>query len=232
MGRESGEKEASRSKPPPRESTKVVASPTAGERREGPWDEETKRRLGKLAQERTEAMREAGMLGKKGAPNYLLTGEGGRLTQQAMRDAGITDSQAAAVQGVLNRAIEEASREVAARARLIADESNPDAGTFVYRIPALPDGSGNAVGRMEEQIRQVVGAQAAEILLRSFDPNNYVCGFGKYDVDVTVHRSGANPTAEFSFTYPETSQVVRRGMISESKIRQYFGSALDLLGER
>ncbi len=103
---------------------------------------------------------------------------------------------------------------------------------FAYNIPALPDGGSDHIAQIENSIKGIAGAASGGKLIDAFNPNSYLCGFGKYDVRVQLYVHGEDgrsnsPTATFSFTYPKTSQVVRGGKVAKEKFHQYFGSILD-----
>lgn len=197
-------------------------------------DELKNRKLAKLSQERTEAQREVGILAKKNAPNYLLIGEDGKITQQALRASGISTTEANAIQMILDKKWKEVSQELSKAAQLDTGASDIDKGIFAYNIPALPDGGAENVSQLEKSIKGAVGPLIGGQLIDAFSPNQYLCGFGKYDVRVVIYptsQDGRNnlPTAEYSFTYPESSQVVRRGEVTSEKFHQVFGFVLDNL---
>ncbi len=192
------------------------------------------KRMERMAREKTEEMREAGMLAKKNAPNYVLIGEDGRITQQAIRQAGINHSEAQAIQKLLDGYWDEVSVRLAATTRLDENSSRPDEGVFAYDIPALPDGGAEYVSKIEQGIRKIAGISAGNILLDAFQPNTVLCGFGKYDVHVEVTKGsegeGSKPiSAKFSFVYPPTSQVVSRGQVAREYFYEKFGSIFDEL---
>lgn len=197
-------------------------------------DDRNARKLARMAQEKTEEMREAGMLAKKNAPNYLLIGEDGRITQQAMREAGITPTEADAIQRIFDDKWKEVSKRLSANVRLDESASDPERGMFAYNIPALPDGGSDYITQIENEIKKIAGATPGRILIDAFSPNSYLCGFGKYDVRVELYLHGENgrnnsPTAKYWFTYPKTSQVVRGGNVSQERFHEHFGFVLDNL---
>ncbi len=193
------------------------------------------RMVARLAQQKTEEMREAGMLAKKNAPNYLLIGGDGRITQQAMREAGITRAEADAVQKLVDDKWREVSKRLASVAHLDERASQPESGLFVYDIPSLPDGGAEYVRQLEEGIHKIAGKESGRVLIDAFDPNNYLCGFGKYDVrvELMINEGEGNTKdarAKYSFTYPKTSQIVRKGSMHQQLFSEEFGSIFEELG--
>ena len=64
---------------------------------------------------------------------------------------------------------------------------------------------------------------------RSFSANDYVGGFGKYDVNLTYDESGGEHVVRYEYLYPATGKKVQRGSMIESEFRKYFGDALGRL---
>lgn len=189
-------------------------------------------KMAKIAEERTEALREAGMLGKKNAPNHLLLGEQGRLTKQAIGDAGLDEHEINAVQEVFDTAWEQVSKTLSASARLDRNETDPTSGVYVFEIPSLDDGGASIIKDIEQKIEDIVGGGSADRLINAFDSNNCLCGFGKYDVRIELHyptEYSLQTTAHYSFTYPATSQVIRRGSVTKDRFYRLFGSIVDHL---
>ncbi|CBY13215.1 unnamed protein product [Oikopleura dioica] len=200
-------------------------------------EDKKERMAARVAIEMTEEMREAGMLGKKNAPNHSLLGEDGRITLQAIREAGISQNKADAIQKILDDKWKEVSQRLSKNVHFDEGASDPENGKFAYDIPALPDGGAEYVTQMESNIRGIAGVSAGNRLLDAFNPNSYLCGFGKYDVRVELYLHGEHgrndsPMATFSFTYPKTSRVVKSGKVSQEGFREHFGFILDDLPTR
>jgi hypothetical protein len=197
-------------------------------------DDIKNKKLAKLARERTEAQREAGILARKNAPNYLLIGDDGKLTQQALRESGISPLEANRIQMIFDKKWKEVSLALSMAAQLDKEASDFDNGIYAYNIPALPDGGAENVSQIEKGIKELVGPSISSQLIDAFSPNQYLCGFGKYDVKIVIYptsQDGKNniPTAEYSFTHPASSQVVRRGRVTQEKFHQLFGFVIDNL---
>lgn len=182
----------------------------------------------RIARERTEQMRDAGVLAKKGAPNYVMIGQDGRITNQAVLQSGLKKEQIVQLQTVIDRYWRKISDSLADRAVLIASDSDPQTGDFSIMIPALPDGGNEVVSDFENDIRTITGTGIGNMLLGAFDPGSYVGGFGKYEIRMKVATSAGNShITEFEFLHPETGIVTRKGSLSQDYSYQYFGNLLE-----
>lgn len=180
------------------------------------------------AKEQTERMRDAGMLAKKGAPNYVMIGQNGKITNQAILQAGISEEQADEIQSVINRHWKKMSDSLADRATLVESDSDPENGLYAFFIPALPDGGSDAVKFFENDVRLITGNRAGTTLLKSFSPGSYVGGFGKFEIRMKVSSNASNERiTEFEFLHPETGITVRKGSFSQNYSYQYFGDLLE-----
>lgn len=180
------------------------------------------------AKEKTEQMREAGVLRKKNAPNYLFIGQDGKVSRQAMIETGINAKTAEELQVVIDRHWRRMSDSLSERATLDEANSNPEQGIYLYEIQALPGGGSDEVKEFESDVIGIAGKGPGNELISAFDPSSYLGGFGKYDIRMTIKRTDDGLiVSDFQFTHPKSGIVARRGSLTKDYSYQYLGAMLD-----
>ena len=177
--------------------------------------------------EKTERMRDAGVLAKPHAPNYPLIGQDGKISRQAIIENGLSTQTTAKLQSAIDRHWETMSQSLLERAVLDVAGSTPEDGIYAYSIQALPDGGIDRIRALEQDIKEIAGDGSGDDLLNAFDPNSYVGGFGKYDIHMKIQRTDHGLlVSDFQFIHPKTGIVARKGSLTEDYSFQYFGYLL------
>ncbi len=184
---------------------------------------------------RLQNLRELGIIAPEGAPNFLLVGEDGKITRQAIVAAGLSEEQARESQDAINGAWAEVSNILVTTAIYDEDESDPDNGVFRFRFPSFEEAGAKIIGRLEQDLTRIAGA-SAPILLSSFDPTVYPMGFGRFEGEVTVladPQGGSTQElrANYVFRDADTGTMVRKGEAVQQYFHKHFGSSLEKLIE-
>lgn len=178
-----------------------------------------------------ENMRELGIIAPENAPDFVLVGEEGQLTSEAIRQANLSAGQAEEVQKSIDRALNKVSEIVAKSATYDEAASDPEKGIFRFKVPSFRDSGEVIVDQLKSELSSAAG-DSAKLLIDSFQPSVYVLGFGKYEGDVTIltdPRDGASQElrATFVFRDPATGAMIRRGETTQPFFKKYFGSGLE-----
>lgn len=184
-------------------------------------------------QARMASLRDAGVLAPENAPNFLLIGENGHLTNQAITEAGLSAEQAKEVQNAIDLALEKASRYMEETAVYDEVRSNPENGVYHFKLPPFEEAGSQIIDDLKSDLTKIAGP-AGTTLINSFNPTLYVQGFGKYEGEVTVTIDRTKEfheglSATYSFADPRSGAVIRRGETTHQYFKKYFGSSIEKL---
>lgn len=180
---------------------------------------------------RMENLRELGIIAPENAPDFVLVGEDGQLTNEAIRRANLSSSQAGEVQRSVDRALDKVSEIVAKSAAYDDVASDPEKGVFRFKVPSFPEAGEVVINQLKADLSSAAG-DSAHLLIASFQPSIYVLGFGKYEGDITIltnPQGGESQElrATFVFRDPATGAMIRRGETTQAFFKKYFGSGLE-----
>lgn len=179
---------------------------------------------------RMENLRELGIIAPENAPDFVLVGEDGQLTNEAIRRANLSATQIGEVQRSIDRALNKASEMVADLARYDESASDPEKGIFRFEVPSFREAGEVVINQLKADLSGAAG-DSANLLIASFQPSVYVVGFGKYEADITIltdPRGGENQElrATFVFRDPASGAMIRRGETTQAFFKKYFGAGL------
>lgn len=158
---------------------------------------------------------------------YQLLEKGDRgLSEGAARAAGLSAKECEAVSGVLKASWSEASGDFVCRAMLVEEESDPDSGHFVYLIPARRDRGKEQRDRLLGDLENAVGITRVAILIRGFQGDDFLGGFGAMDVRIEFLPGGKRYSAEY--LDPLTGEATSSGNHPLKWFRDEFGDSFEV----
>jgi len=159
--------------------------------------------------------------------DYFLIEKGGQgLSKKAAKAAGLTPGEERSVDEILKRIWNDATADFACRAELVEAESEETTGRRVYMIPARPDRGWEFKNQLLDELSDAVGASKRAILMRGYQCDHFLAGFGAQDVRLEF----AAGEKKFSFAYlnPLDGQATGFGSVALNQFNDRFGNSFEI----
>ena len=160
---------------------------------------------------------------------YEMVNEQGMLTTRAAEEARLSSDERQAVQSEFNRFLINAENDTSRRAKLDPEKSDSTEGITVYNIPASPDRGKALLDELYSSISKSIGKERASVLCGKFDPNKFLGGVGRTDIQIQFHA----PTSKFGdgremvkyiITDPSSGAVTTTAVMDLDEFKKVFGA--------
>lgn len=192
----------------------------------------------KLAIQRTNALREAGIVSKGIGDDLALIGTDGKVAEQLLDQLGIPLDKKDRIQQAVDDLWEKSSNNLQSLVVFDDDESPVDGSVRVYKIPANPHAAEIALHEFQLDLASEFGNTTAMRLLEGVDRPLYLGYFGRHDVRVAfstvLYNDGSeNRVVEYTSTDPKTGTQVVRSSFKESEfLHSYLGTVFNEIESR
>ena len=181
----------------------------------------------KLEYEREIAM---GISTKKPEANFRLVSRTGRVTKEALKNAGIPLDKEKDVQRLIDSLWTTMDSSILRRAKVDPNKSKPEQNISAYIIPADRDEGDRLLQEFEIELNKIAGNQGGEILMSALHPRQYFGWFGKLDMEIEVLPMPGDPSSlkyKYVGTDPASGTIVVRGEADEENFNSQFGKFSD-----
>lgn len=163
-------------------------------------------------------------------PFYLINGLG-KLTSEAIAQAGLTETEAQEVERIVARVRSCAEDSIASRLTLDAEKSQPDKGHYVFYARASTDRGQGMQDQLKAALEKLLGSSRAAILAASYDIDSTPLGYdGKdlhFEVKYPSNAERKNMMVSYEVYNPETGNRFVGGHSSIEAFERRFGSIID-----
>jgi len=163
-------------------------------------------------------------------PFYLINGLG-KLTSEAIAQAGLTETEAQEVERIVARVRSSAEDSITRRLTLDSEKSQPDKGQYVFYARASTDRGQGLEDQLKASLEKLLGSSRAAILAASYDIDNTPLGYdGKdlhFEVKYPSNTERKNMMVSYEVYNPETGNRFVSGHSSIEAFERRFGSIID-----
>lgn len=164
--------------------------------------------------EQLEALRNAPV-----SPSFPLL-LGGRLSPDAARHAGLSDTERAEIESVVREMWEKASAEFRDRARYDREASDPAKQKWVYHIPASPDRGKVLREDLARDFKAIVGEERQRLLFTGLESFESLGAYGRFDVQLEF--DGDAGKWKYERHDPDNGAVASLGEIDPLYLESHF----------
>ena len=159
--------------------------------------------------------------------DYVLMEKGGQgLSPKAAKAAGLTPEEERHVDEILKRIWNDATEDFARRAELVEAESEEKTGRRVYLIPARPDRGWEFKNQLLDELADAVGASKRAILMRGYQCDEFLAGFGAQDV--RIEFTAGEKKFTFAYLNPLDGEATLFGSVALDRFNDQFGNSFEI----